>query len=46
MAQHRVGALIVMPDPFFVSRRNKLVELAAHRTMSAIYPLGVMGNML
>ena len=38
MVQHRVGALIVMPDPFFISRRDKLVELAARHTMPAIYP--------
>ena len=41
MVQHRVGALIVMPEPFFVSRRDKLVELAAHHTMCAIYPFRV-----
>jgi putative ABC transport system substrate-binding protein len=29
MDQHRVGALIVMPDPFFMSRRDKLIELTA-----------------
>jgi len=38
MVQHQVGALIVLPDPFFISRRDKLVELAARHTMPAIYP--------
>jgi putative tryptophan/tyrosine transport system substrate-binding protein len=37
MVQHRVGALIVMPDPFFMSRRDKLVELTARHMMPAIY---------
>ena len=37
MVQHRVGALIVLPDPFFISRRDRLVELAARYTMPAIY---------
>jgi putative ABC transport system substrate-binding protein len=37
MVQRRVGALIVMPDPFFISRRDRLVELAARHTMPAIY---------
>jgi putative tryptophan/tyrosine transport system substrate-binding protein len=41
MVQHRVGALIVLPDPFFISRRDKLVELAARHTMPAIYPFRV-----
>ena len=39
MVQHRVGALIVLPDPFFISRRDKLVELAVRHTMPAIYSL-------
>jgi putative ABC transport system substrate-binding protein len=29
MAQRRVGALIVVPDPLLISRREQLVELAA-----------------
>src|SRR5262249_45503596 len=28
MVQHRVGALIVMADPFLIARRRQLVELA------------------
>jgi hypothetical protein len=38
VAQNRVGALIVMPDPFFMSRRERLVELVARDTVPAIYP--------
>jgi len=30
---------IVAADPFFVSRRNKLVELAVRQTLPAIYPM-------
>jgi putative ABC transport system substrate-binding protein len=41
MVQHRVGALIVLPDPFFISRRDRLVELAARHTMPAIYSFRV-----
>jgi putative tryptophan/tyrosine transport system substrate-binding protein len=38
MAQHRVGALVVMADPFLISRREQLVELAVHHAIPAIYP--------
>jgi putative ABC transport system substrate-binding protein len=37
MLQHRVGALIVMADPFLIARRKQLVELAACHAMPAIY---------
>jgi putative tryptophan/tyrosine transport system substrate-binding protein len=39
MVEHRVGGLIVMPDPFFFYRREQLVALAARHVMPAIYPL-------
>ena len=38
MVQHRVGGLIVMPDPFFISRSEQLIALAARHGMPAIYP--------
>jgi putative ABC transport system substrate-binding protein len=38
MVQHRVGALIVVADPFLIARRRQVVELAARHAMPAIYP--------
>jgi len=38
MVQRGVGGLIVKPDPFFISRGEQLVALAAHHAMPAIYP--------
>jgi putative tryptophan/tyrosine transport system substrate-binding protein len=39
MVQHRVDSLIVMADPFLISRREQLVALAARYAMPAIYPM-------
>jgi len=38
MVQNGVGALIVVPDPFFIGRREQLVQLAVRHMMPAIYP--------
>jgi putative ABC transport system substrate-binding protein len=45
MAQHGVGALIVMPDPFFFSRRERVVELAARHKIPTIYPSKVFADL-
>jgi len=39
MVQHRVGGLIVMPDPFLFSRREQLIVLAARHAIPTIYPI-------
>jgi putative ABC transport system substrate-binding protein len=38
MVRHRLGALVVVPDPFFFKRREQLIELAARHAIPAIYP--------
>jgi putative ABC transport system substrate-binding protein len=38
VAQHRIPALAVAADPFFVTRRDKLAALAARHAVPAMYP--------
>jgi putative ABC transport system substrate-binding protein len=38
MVRRQVGALIVMPDPFFFAWREQLVALAARYAVPTIYP--------
>jgi len=45
MVQHRVGSVIVIPDPFFISRSEHLVVLAARHAIPAIYPLRLFADL-
>ena len=44
MVQHRLGVLIVEPDPFFISLREQLVEVAARHSIPTIYPSRVFAD--
>jgi putative tryptophan/tyrosine transport system substrate-binding protein len=39
-SQRRADALVVMPDPFFNTRRDKIIALAARHAVPAIYDSG------
>jgi putative ABC transport system substrate-binding protein len=39
LTQHRVGAVLVAADPFFVSRRDQIVGLAARHAVPTMYSL-------
>jgi len=45
IVQQRVGALILMPDPFLVSRRERVVELARRHMMPTVYPSRVFADL-
>jgi putative ABC transport system substrate-binding protein len=45
MVERGVGGLIVKPDPFFISRSEQLVALAARHAMPAIYPLRTFADL-
>ena len=40
MKQERVGALIVLPDSFFMAQRSRIVELAAQRGLPTMFWTG------
>ena len=37
LRQRKIGALLVLPDPNFASRRNQIVSLAARHSLPAMY---------
>lgn len=49
LALRRIGALVISPDAFFFSQRDKIVELAAQQKIPAIYddrPTVVAGGLM
>jgi hypothetical protein len=41
MVQDQIGGVMVLPDPFFITRREHLFDLAARHMIPANYPLRV-----
>ncbi len=46
VAQQQMGTLLIGGDPFFDSRRNQLVTLAARYRVPAIYPFSAPGGLI
>jgi putative ABC transport system substrate-binding protein len=46
IAQQQMGALLIGGDPFFDSRRNQLVALAARHRVPAIFPFSASGGLI
>jgi putative ABC transport system substrate-binding protein len=46
LVQQRADALLIGADPFFDSRRNQLVALAARYRVPAIYPFSAPGGLI
>src|SRR5262249_7570192 len=38
VARHRIAALAMSADPFFATRRDKIVAVAAHHGVPVMYP--------
>jgi putative ABC transport system substrate-binding protein len=38
LAERKIGAVIVTSDPFFFTRRNQMIGLAAHHRIAAVFP--------